>query len=208
MWLFIKIFALKLSCLYYMGFSQFQVHPNINVKCSGQTFIFIFCLIRCSSRLVCWVPLRKWEMKNWHLLSPWLSLSAVVSSWEGSLWRWWSRGTFKTVNPAHSVMVWQKITNNNVHNSTFFSPGMLSIQSSTTYAHSWMSNTGHGWRCTTRSSLCWRVLKLRRSSCRWRRTMRRCKLTWLMLWPRRRNWRKRWCLSCRRGMICSCKQHL
>ena len=113
-------------------------------------------------------------------------------------------GKQKTMN----IQSWLKWSSPFVYNRNFVSTGRPSIPSSTTCAHSWMWNTGHGWRCTTRSSLSWRALRLRRSCKIWRRTMRRWNPTWLLPWPRRRNWRRRWCLFCRRRTICSCKWHL
>ena len=58
----------------------------------------VFLTLRCSSKLVFWVLLRRWEMKSWHLWSEWFRLSAALTSWGRSLWRWRRPGIFQNID--------------------------------------------------------------------------------------------------------------
>ena len=119
-----RVFGLSLSLvqLKKQSFSYIlHVGPTLNQKSSGLVSIpdsgpdsCEMCQNPCyrfSSKLVCWVPLRSCEMRNWLPWSQELRLSAVVILWGESLWRWQHRGNVWCIwwNHTQSKMIWPEI---------------------------------------------------------------------------------------------------
>ena len=84
-----------------------KISTATNVKIFYWKSISLTWQHRCSSKLVCWVPWRKWEMRNWLSWWPWLRPSAEDTSWGESLLRWWKGGRFPQYWIAQRVMLEQ-----------------------------------------------------------------------------------------------------
>lgn len=136
-------------------------------------------------------------MKDWPHSSPSLRLYAVAS-WEGKNSRkWWSGGNRSTYWTRLSVQV----THQKLIKASLSSESPFTL-CSTTFAPSWMWNTGRGWSSTSRSSHSWGVLRLRRRWPTWKWSLLSVRRIWPNLSQRERSWKPKWFLCFRRRMTC------